>query len=79
MNLNGNHIGETGAALLRNQSIHKCCNIYLKYNVIDNDRPDAFVSALIASCERDKSCQIEVERVVHNQFLCSDLRDIPSV
>jgi len=77
--LHGNHIGGTGAALLWNQSIHKCCNLDLDRNVIGNDRPDAFISALNGTInsgyERNKSCQLEV-RVTSNGLLCSDLRDV---
>ena len=77
--LHGNNIGGRGAALLWNQSIHKCCSLSLNYNVIDNDRPDVFISALNGTVnngyEGNKSCQLKVS-VVHFGFLCSDLRDI---
>ena len=80
--LGRNHIGGTGAALLWNQSIHKCCNLSLNYNVIDNDRPDVFISALSATVnngyEGNKSCQLQVS-VIHNEFLCSDQRDIHTI
>ena len=77
--LSFNNIGGTGAALLWNQSIHKCCNLNLNHNVIADDRPDVFIDALYGTVnsghERNKSCQLEV-RILHNKFLCSDLRDI---
>ena len=38
--LEANHIGGRGAALLWNQSIHKCCNLRLDGNVIGDDRSD---------------------------------------
>ena len=77
--LGGNHIGGRGTALLWNQFIHKCCNLGLDYNIIGEDRPDAFISALNATInngnERNKSCQLVIS-VISNKFLCSDLRDI---
>ena len=79
IDLGHNHIGGTGAALLWNQSIHKCCNLGLNGNDIGNDRPDAFISALSATVnsgyEGNKSCQLKVS-VYDNEFLYSDLRDI---
>ena len=72
----------------------------LDYNVIDNDRPDAFISALSGTVnsgddrpdafisalsgtvnsgyKRNKSCQLQVS-AFHNEFLCSDLRDIRTI
>ena len=47
--LSRNHIGGHGAALLWNQSIHKCYNLRLTKNVIGDDRPDAFMSALVGT------------------------------
>ena len=77
--LSFNNIGGTGAALLWNQSIHKCCNLSLYDNVIGDDRPDAFISALNDTVnnghERNESCQLQVS-MFDNEFLCSDLRDI---
>ena len=77
--LSRNHIGGRGAALLWNQSINKCCNLSLNYNVIGDNRPDAFISALNdtvnSGYEGNKSCQLQVS-VIRNAFLCSDLRDI---
>ena len=82
VNLDDNHIGGRGAALLWNQSIHKCCNLSLEYNVIGDDRPDAFISALSDTInngyERNESCQLEVH-MSRNKFLCSDLRDIHTI
>ena len=82
VNLNHNDIGGRGAALLWNQSIHKCCNLDCNYNDIGNNRPDAFISALNGTVnngyEGNKSCQLEV-RVLYNEFLCSDLRDIHNI
>ena len=75
-----NYIGGRGAALLWNQSIHKCCNLSLDY--IGYDRPDAFISALNDTVnnrhERNKSCQLVVS-VYNNRSLCSDLRDIRTI
>ena len=80
--LYGNHIGGRGAALLWNQSIHKCCNLNLDENIIGDDTPDAFISTLSDTVnngyERNKSCQLEV-RMFGNKFLCSDLRDILTI
>ena len=80
--LNDNHIGGMGAALLWNQSIHKCCNLHLDRNVIGDDRPDIFISALNGTInngyEKNKSCQLQVS-VLHNKFLCSDLRHIDTI
>ena len=77
-----NRIGGHGAALLWNQSIHKCCNLNLDYNVIGDDGPDAFISALNGTVhngyERNKSCQLKVS-ILHNEFHCSDLRDIHTI
>ena len=82
VDLDANNIGGTGAALLWNQSIHKCCNLRLEYNVIGDDRPDAFISALNGTVnhghERNKSCQLTVSMFA-NEFLCSDLRDILTI
>ena len=82
VNLAHNHIGGSGAALLWNQSIHKCCNLNLNGNVIEDHRPDAFIDALNGTVnneyERNESCQLLV-RVFHNKFLCSDLRDIRTI
>ena len=82
VNLNDNRIGGCGAALLWNQSIHKCCNLNLNYNIIGDDRPDAFISALNDTVnngyERNKSCQLKVS-MLYNKFLCSDLRDIRTI
>ena len=44
VSLFGNYIRGHGAALLWNQSIHKCCNLSLNRNIIGYDRPDAFIS-----------------------------------
>ena len=78
----GNHIGGTGAALLWNQSIPKCCSLSLDYNVIGDDRPDVFISALNGTInngyERNRSCQLKIS-MLHNKFLCSDLRDIHTI
>ena len=78
--LDQNHIGGCGAALLWNQSIHKCCNLSL--SVIGDDRPDAFINALNNTVnngyERNKSCQLVVS-MIGNKFLCSDLRDILTI
>ena len=78
----GNHIGGTGAALLWNQSIPKCCSLSLSYNVIGDDRPDVFISALNGTInngyERNRSCQLKVS-MLHNKFLCSDLRDTHTI
>ena len=80
--LSHNHIGGRGAALLWNQSIHKCCNLWLNWNIIYNDRTDAFISALNGTVnngfEGNKSCQLQVS-VFDNEFLCSDLRDIRTI
>ena len=78
-----NHIGGTGAALLWNQSIHKCCNLDLDGNFIGDDRPDAFIIALNGTVnnngyEGNRSCQLEVS-MLYNAFLCSDLRDILTI
>ena len=77
--LAGNHIGGTGAALLWKQSILKCCNLHLDWNMIGSDSPDAFISALSGTenngYERDKSCQLKVI-VSYNGLLCSDLSTI---
>ena len=77
--LSRNHIGGTGAALLWNQSIHKCCNLSLHYNIIGDDRPDVFISALNGTVNSgykgNKSCQLKVS-LTHNRLLCSDLIDI---
>jgi len=73
--LGRNHIGGRGAALLWNQSIHKCCNLDLDYNGIGGDRPDAFISALRSSVNEYGFCQLQVT-VFGNKFLCSDLGDI---
>ena len=82
VDLDANNIGGTGAALLWNQSIHKCCNLSLDYNVIGDDRPDAFISTLKDTVnngyERNKSCQLTVSMFA-NEFLCSDLRDIRTI
>ena len=82
VDLSANHIGGRGAASLWNQSIHKCCNLSLNWNIIDNDRTDAFISVLNGTVnsgyEGNKSCQLQV-RVFHNEFLCSDLRDIRNI
>ena len=79
--LHGNHIGGTGAALLWNQSIHKCCNLDLDGNDIGDDRPDAFISALNGTInseyEISKSCQLEVS--LSYNFRCSDQRDIHTI
>ena len=80
--LGRNGIGGNGAALLWNQSIHKCCNLDLDGNVIGNDRPDAFISALVGTVnneyERNKSCQLEVS-MFDNRFLCSDRKHILAI
>ena len=80
--LDGNNIGGRGAALLWNQSIHKGCNLSLGRNVIGDDRPDAFISALNDTVnnghERNESCQLEVS-VIGNKFLCSDRRAIRTI
>ena len=80
--LHCNHIGGRGAALLWNQSIHKCCSLSLNGNDIGDNRPDAFISALNdtvnSEYEGNKSCQLKVS-VLHNKFLCSDLRDILNI
>ena len=77
-----NHIGGTGAALLWNQSICKCCNLSLSQNVIGDDRSDAFISALNDTVnnghERNKSCHLVVN-VYDSKFLCSDLDDIHTI
>ena len=77
-----NHIGGRGAALLWNQSIYKCCNLSLDENIIGDDRPDAFISALNDTVnnghERNKSCQLKVS-IYGNRLLCSDLRDIHTI
>ena len=82
VNLARNHIGGTGAALLWNQSIHKCCNLSLNHNIIADDRPDAFISALNGTVnngyERNESCQLKVI-MFGNKFLCSDLRGIHTI
>ena len=79
VDLGDNNIGGHGAALLWNQSIHKCCNLDLDGNVIGDDRPDAFISALNGTVnneyERNESCQVQVS-MLDNEFLCTDLRDI---
>ena len=80
--LSQNHIGGHGAALLWNQSIHKCCNLDLDWNVIGDNRPDAFVNVLNGTIsneyEGNKSCQLLMS-VIRNKFLCSDLRDIVEI
>ena len=77
--LSRNHIGGCGAALLWNQSIHKCYNLRLARNVIGDDRLDAFMSALVGTInngyEGNKSCQLKV-LMSSNKLLCSDLREI---
>ena len=82
VNLARNNIGGHGAALLWNQSIHKCCNLSLDYNSIGDDRPDAFINALNGTVnngyERNESCQLQVS-VLYNELLCSDLRDIHTI
>ena len=66
----GNHIGGTGAALLWNQSIPKCCSLSLDYNVIGDDRPDVFISALNGTInngyERNRSCQLKIRCYIIN-------------
>ena len=79
--LGGNHIGGRGAALLWNQFIHMCCNLGLDMNIIGDDRPDVFISALNDTVnngyERNESCRLVVNMSMYNnEFLCSDLRDI---
>ena len=82
VNLARNHIGGRGAALLWNQSIHKCCNLSLNFNIIGDDSPDPFINALNGTVnngyERNESCQLEVS-VLYNELLCSDLRDIRTI
>ena len=77
-----NNIGGHGAALLWNQSIHKGCNLSMYLNVIGDDRPDAFISALNDTVnngyEKNKSCQLKVH-MFGSKFLCSDLRDILTI
>ena len=77
--LSRNHIGGRGAAFLWNQSIHKCYNLRLTRNVIGDDRPDAFMSALVTTInngyEGNKSCELQVG-MSYNKLLCSDLREI---
>ena len=81
VDLGSNHIRGRGAALLWNQSIHKCCNLSLECNAIGVDRPDVFISALNGTAnngyEGNKSCQLKVS-ILYN-FHCSDLRDIHTI
>ena len=77
--LSHNHIGGHGAALLWNHSFYKCSYLRLTRNVIGDNRPDAFMTALVntinSGYEGNKSCQVQV-RMSHNKLLCSDLREI---
>ena len=74
--LAGNHIGGTGAALLWNQFIRKGYNLNLNYNVIGDDKPNAFFSALSGTrYERSNFCQLQVS-MLYNKLLCSDLKYI---
>ena len=69
VSLFGNYIRGHGAALLWNQSIHKCCNLSLNRNIIGDDRPDAFISALNSTVnngyERNEFCQLKVCQIIN--------------
>ena len=80
--LDANHIGGRGAALLWNQSIRKCCNLSLNFNIIGDDSPDPFINALKGTInsgyEKDMSCQLVVS-MLYNKLLCSDLDNILTI